>query len=189
MHVIVNNIYIILIGQDTSLKPTHQFAKYDLLIRLALRLLGALVPIATAFGIANLIQVLNYAGLIGFAVCFGFPPALQLRSIYVCKRKFASVLNYRKNSAEVSEITHSVQEKSPLLHGSTKFRVKDEQSLYMTPYSSRILSRPLAVVIVGLMGIVMFALSFSNLFTNKSTELCNTGFDDDLMEVRLSDEL
>ena len=52
-----------------------------------LRIISALLPIAAAFGVANLVQVLKYAGLFGFA-CIGFPIILQLKSTYDCREKF-----------------------------------------------------------------------------------------------------
>ncbi len=174
VHVIVNNIYVIITGKDTSEKPTHRFAQYDLLLRLALRLIGASVPIFTAFGIANLITVLNYAGLFGFAICFGFPTALQLRSIYVCKRKFANVL--RNQPVEIKGGLHSVQETTPLLPTNKR----NLQSLYMTPYSNRFLSHPIAVCIIGAVGFILFCLTFASLFLPQDSEVCYTGLESTL---------
>ena len=84
-HVISNNLYSLITGQDTSKEPRHRF---DCLLRVLLRFLVALLPILAAFGVANLIIVLKYVGIFAF-INFFFPAALQLRSICVCKAKFS----------------------------------------------------------------------------------------------------
>ena len=50
----------------------------------------ALLPIFAAFGVSNLVTVLKFAGLFGF-MNFCYPAALQLRSIFVCKKEFGSM--------------------------------------------------------------------------------------------------
>ncbi len=180
VHVTVNNIYVIITGQDTSEKPKHPFAKYDLLLRLALRFFSALLPVLIASGVANLIYVLNYAGLFGFAICFGFPTALQLRSIYVCKKRFAHTLN-KSPVPPIKGLLHSVQETTPLIPAA---RGRDTQSLYMTPYSNRLFSHPLAAGLIGAIGFVLFCLTFASLFTSlfypQRAETCYSGLDGEL---------
>ncbi len=176
VHTTVNNIYVIITGKDTSEKPTHRFAKYDLFFRLFLRFICALLPILASAGVSNLIYVLNYAGLFGFAICFGFPTALQLRSIYVCKKKFANVL--RNEPLEIRGGVHSVQETTPLL-SNPDIRSRNVQSLYMTPYSNRLFSHPIAVCLIGAVGFVLFCLTFASLFTTvfypQDVETCYSG--------------
>lgn len=87
-HVMSNNLYSFIAGQDSSKNPKY---KFDWLLKVVLRFIAALLPILAAFGVANLIYVFRYAGLFGFLNLFS-PILLQLRSIYVCKKKF-SVLN------------------------------------------------------------------------------------------------
>ncbi len=181
VHVIVNNVYVIITGQDTSEKPNHRFAKYDILLRLALRFFSALLPVLIASGVANLIYVLNYAGLFGFAICFGFPTALQLRSIYVCKKRFAHTLKkHDKNQVAAIKGLHSVQETTPLIPAQ-EVRGSD-QSLYMTPYSNRLFSHPIAAWMVGAVGFVLFCLTFASLFTSvfypQRVESCYSGLDE-----------
>ncbi len=126
VHTVVNSIYVIITGKDTSEKPTHRFARYDFVFRLFLRFVAAVIPVLAAAGVSNLIYVLNYAGLFGFGICFGFPTALQLRSIYVCKRKFAN-----KSNKEIKGGLHSVQETTPLLPNEKISQSRNLQSLYM----------------------------------------------------------
>lgn len=84
-HVISNNLYSLITGQDSSKKPKYRF---DWLLKVLLRLVTALLPILAAFGVANLIYIFRYAGLFGFMNLF-FPILLQLRSSYVCEMTFS----------------------------------------------------------------------------------------------------
>lgn len=84
-HVMSNNLYSLIAGQDSSKTPKYRF---DWLLKVTLRFVAALLPILAAFGVANLIYVFRYAGLFGFLNLFS-PILLQLRSIYVCKKKFS----------------------------------------------------------------------------------------------------
>ncbi len=179
VHVLVNCIYVVLTGKDTSEKPTHKFARYDFLLRIFLRFASAFFPVLAAAGVSNLIFVLNYAGLFGFAFCFGFPTALQLRSINLCKKKFAHLLTNRPVGISGE---HSVQETVPLIT-SQKKRLRNVQSLYMTPYSNK-LSHPIAVYVFGVFGFILFSLTFISLFTTvffpQDQETCYTGLDYEL---------
>ena len=199
VHTIVNNVYLIFTGRDTSKKPKINYW-LDFLLRLGLRFAAALIPLLLAFGVSNLIYVLKYAGLIGFAICFGFPSALQLRSIYVCKNRFRSTHvdmagGHTQETVDPSETKdetkddvsgHMSQEKAPLL-SIPQLEGKDERSLYMTPYSSRIFSHPIAVVVVMVIGLLLFLLTLVSLgadhFIVKQTCLPESG------RVRLYEEL
>ena len=190
---------MIITGRDTSKKPKFNYW-LDVLLRLGLRFIAALVPLLLAFGVSNLIYVLKYAGLIGFAICFGFPSALQLRSIYVCKKRFASTLvdvagGHTQETVDPSETKddtkddvsgHMSQEKAPLL-SVQELEGKDERSLYMTPYSSRIFSHPIAVVVVMVIGFLLFLMTLISLgadrYIVKQTCLPESG------SVRTYDEL
>ncbi len=192
VHTVVNNLYMIITGKDTSKMPTHRFASYDWLLRLLMRLVAAILPVLAAFGVANLIYVIKYAGLFGFIVCFGFPTALQLKSIYVCKKTFAhtfvSVSGEKlaaddEKERELDQVI-STKEKAPLL-SVFETKEKDKRELYMTPYSSRIFSHPIAVVIFGVLGFVLFLLTFVSLFLHPKTEVCYS----DVSDPRLLDEL
>ena len=88
VHPMVNNIYTVVLGHDTSKSPRN--IRYRLLL-LMLRFLVALIPILLAFGISNLVTVAQFTGLFAFLVIFFFPTVLQLQSIRVCKRRFRDV--------------------------------------------------------------------------------------------------
>ena len=194
VHTVVNNVYMIITGRDSSRKPKW---KYDWLLRLLLRLISSILPLLAAFGVANLIYVLKYAGLVGFAMCFGFPTALQLRSIYLCKKLFASTHisvsgthkdnNSLNKSPEHKGEIHPPQlgqEKAPLL-SVQELQGKDSRSLYMTPYSSVVFSHPITVVIVGVIGFLLFLLTFSSLFLHPEKQLCMSGLSDDYLHSEL----
>lgn len=185
VHTVVNNIYIIITNRDTS-KPSKEKYKWaDFALRISLRLIVAVVPVLAAFGVANLVYVLKYAGLMGFFICFFFPTVLQLRSVYVCKQRFAP------SHISVSG-SHDPEEQQSLLstgNGATtngistskgqpivslkRLEGKEKRLPYMTPYSSRVLSHPVAVVIVGLVGVVFFALTLASLGVHPAPLTCD----------------
>jgi len=188
VHTVVNNIYIIITGRDTSKKPINKLAKYNWMLILSLKLVLAIIPILTAFGISNLIYVLKYAGLLGFSICFFFPTMLQLRSIYVCKKRFSS------NCYSVAGTGHGndsktkggidvppTGEKEPLL-SVQELQGKKGRHLYMTPYSYLCLSHPISVVIVGVIGFILFCLTFGGLFVHPDVRLCLDTGNKTLME-------
>lgn len=172
-HVIVNNLYILIVGQDTSKKPKHRL---DWLLRAGLRFVIALLPILAAFGVANLVYVIKYAGLIGF-ICFFFPSLLQLTSIRLCKKKFSTVhvsvsgSHSRENSDEYKkgEISPQLEKEQHSLLNAT---LKDTSSLYMTPYSNRITSHPIGVCVVGLVSFFLFLAALSSLFVHPRKLTC-----------------
>ena len=180
IHCAVNNLYMIITGRDTSKKPKW---KFDWLLRLILRFIAALLPLFAALGVANLIYVLKYGGLIGFGICFFFPTILQLRSIFVCMKKFAGVhvslsgshTKSRGDRSSSPELKGAIgdhvinQEKSPLL---SELEGKDKRHLYMTPYSSLVLSNPVFVVIVGVVGAALFVLTVVSLFIEPRKITC-----------------
>ena len=170
VHTIVNNLYIIIVGHDTSKTSTYKYKWLDFLLRITLQFFAALLPILAAFAVANLFYVLKYAGLMGFNICFLFPTILQFRSIYVCRRCFST------HSISISGTRSPEEEKQSLLRvqEGTLFQDKktDERAQYMTPFSSRIFSHPVAVVIVGLLGFCLFVLAIVSLGVYSDKVIC-----------------
>lgn len=156
IHCIVNNIYIIITGRDTSKKPRW---KYDWLFRFTLRFVAAVLPLLAAMGIANLIYVLKYAGLFGFAIALFFPAILQLRSIYVCRRKFGRSLT---ETSPLIQRGEPVQVDVISLSGVLDFCPKS-MTLYKTPYSRGYLSHPMFVIVVMVVGGCLFLLAITSL--------------------------
>ena len=177
-----NNIYCLLTGRDTSEEAKR---KYDWLLLLLLRLSFAVISILAAFGIANLVQVLRYGGLIGFGI-FLFPAFLQFQSIRVCKKLFVSVVATRKENFPMSKVTpeqggnsDGAKGKSSQTESSTEaatlLSVQDqvkESTLYMTPYSNRILSHPVAAVVIGIMMALLTLLTVISLFVHPQKLTC-----------------
>ena len=163
---IANNIYSVFFRQDTGKRSK----RCDQLLKVLIRLFAGVIPFAVAFGVSNLVSVLQYAGLSGFLLSFIFPTALQLQSIRVCKKVFRGVRSVqamfptdgstekgKSDSMKLStgaDIVCSPQEKKP----------QNESSLYMTPYSTRILSHPIAVIIIGAIGGLLLLLTIGSLF-------------------------
>ena len=180
-----NNIYCLLTGRDTSEEAKH---RYDWLLLLLLRLLVAVISILAAFGIANLVQVLKYGGFVAFGILI-FPALLQFQSIRVCKKLFVAVVATRKESFPMSNLvreqqdassddgkgkgsqTESGTEAAPLLSVQDQAALK-ESSLYMTPYSNRILSHPIAVVVIGIITAVLCLLAVVSMFVHPEKLTC-----------------
>ena len=162
---IVNNVYMALTGRDSSEKSR---SKYDWILRLSLRVIVAVVPLFLAFAAANLVFILQYAGLLGFAIGFLFPVVLQLRSIYVCKKLFKQHEgSFTKGDASVSVNT----DKTPLVETKV-ISVVQHTRHYMTPYSNVIISHPIFVVIIGCVGFCLFVISFVSLFIGPDQLSC-----------------
>ncbi len=168
VHTITNNIYTVLMGRDSSKSAKHRFGKYDLLIQLTMRFLVAILPIMAALFVSNLVYVLKYAGMIGFGMCFFFPTALQLQSQFVCKRLFNRPYIDIKEEEEGFSPNLGSEEK-PLL---SVQEAPDTRTLYMTPYSNRLLSHPVTVSVLGSLGVLFFILAFSGLFVHPDTVTC-----------------
>jgi len=88
VHAVVNNIYTVLTGQDTTIRASNRCYR---LLQLVLRFFAAVIPIICAFLVSNLVTVLQFGGIFAFAIIVFFPTALQLQSIRVCKKTFRRI--------------------------------------------------------------------------------------------------
>lgn len=185
IHAMVNNIYIIITGHDTSEHPKW---KLDWLLRFILRFTVATIPLAAAFGVSNLIFVLKYAGLLGFGVCFLYPTILQLASTYVCIKEFGQT-NARDSSGESTELEQKSQndelssvseeakgkqereEKSPLLKERPDKDTK--RQFYMTPYSNAVTSHPFFVGTIAVIEACLSVLAIASVFIVPSVLKCD----------------
>ena len=161
---IANNIYSVFFRQDTRKRSK----RCDQLLKFLIRLFAAVIPLAVAFGVSNLVTVLQYASLSGFLLAFVFPTALQLQSIRVCKKVFRGVCSVQAmfptdDSTEKEKTDNMKLSKSDHIECSPQEK-KPQSSLYMTPYSTRILSHPIAVIILGTIGGLLFLLTIGSLF-------------------------
>ena len=156
---IASNIYSVF--QKDACKNGND--RCDRTLTFLIKLFAAVVPILIAFGVSNLVDVLVYSGLSGFILGFVFPAVLQLQSTRVCKKVFSVLLTEKTTSSmkdmdshTSAEVVCSLQDKKP----------KKESSLYMTPYSTRILSHPVAVIILGSLGVIFFLVTIASTIAN-----------------------
>ena len=183
VHCLVNNIYIIITGRDTS-KPGKW--RFDWLLRIFLRLIGSVTPILAAMGMANLIYIINYGGLTGYIVCYFFPAILQLASVRKCKKEFAWAThkNFQRNKADKSGAPNvppskpeadqgryisSDDETTPLLKN-RQLLARDQS--YMTPYSIPVLSHPLFVTCMTVILVAMFVMIVVSIFVRPAQMHC-----------------
>ena len=160
VHVIVNNIYILITGHDTSQEPKYRF---DWLLRFLLRFIVALVPILAAFGIANLIYILRYAGIAGF-MCFLLPFVLQIRSIQVTKTKFTKYYISLSNDSGNEENKNHRRREDTI----------DSKKCYMTPYSFSVISHPATAWVMLFLWVCLFLVLLSSLFLSPYNISCQS---------------
>ena len=163
----------------------------DFLLQLVIKFISAVIPIAAALLISNLVYVLKYAGLAGFFISFFFPTALQLSSIWKCSKIFLPsdsaplwgsgrgqkhLTNSRtKSSRHIYDLQNGslVADK----HRDTGMSVRTRVSLmfagYRTPFSNRFLSHPVTVVIIGGVGVILFLLTVSSLAVHPAQLHCS----------------
>ena len=159
---IVNNIYSVFFRQD-SRKRTK---RCDRLLKPLIRLFAAVIPLLVAFGVSELVTVLQYAVLSGFILSFAVPTTLQLQSIRVCKKTFGGACPVQTTYGFTTD--DSTEKESTTLTTSTdsstqENKLQNESSLYMTPYSMRVFSHPIAVIIIGTTGGILFLLTIASL--------------------------
>ena len=156
----VNNLYTVLFCKDTTQTVNTWGAFF---VRLLLKFVASLAPILVAMAVSDLYVVLNYAGLMGFFICYFTPTFLQLCSQFVCIKTFSEAIS-GEESSKVSSASFAAdpinRETYPLIP-----KVKHKSSdLYMTPYST-IFSHWPAVAVIGAVGVVLFHLTVVSLFT------------------------
>ena len=159
----VNNLYTVVFGKDLTQAPKTWSTFF---IRMAMKLIAALLPILVAMAVSNLVTVLKFAGLIGFFVCFFVPTLLQLSSQWVCKKRFKASLGLQHEledsahpSSNATSGVESDSDEKALLMSSSQVK---PSALYMTPYST-IFSYWPAVVVIGGVGVVLFLLTVASL--------------------------
>lgn len=157
VHVIVNGIYVIITGRDTSEKPKY---KHDWLIRLSLRFTVAVLPIAAAFGTSNLVYVLTISGFTTIT-CYITPFILQVRSIQVCKKKFAET-HIKKDIS-----------KGKLKNRSHNFSKSTKSEIYYTSYSFPGFSHPKASLALVFFGICLYGSLLSHFFVSPVKLSCD----------------
>ncbi len=147
--------------QDLSRKSEYRF---DWLIRLALRLSAAMLPIAASFGLSNLVYVLIGGGFSTMTI-YICPFILQVKSIHVCIKEFG---NHCENSIEKSVVGKVVACLKDVLFGSRR--------LYTTPYSYPVLSHPVCAIALIAIGLCLVGLLIINFFIEPKKMYCNWNY-------------
>ena len=152
---VANNVYTMITGRDSN-DDERRFATLALL---GLKFVCAIIPLALAFAVSNLLDVIQYAGLLGFTVGFLFPAMVQFASQYHCMKIFKNTSNCINSGDEVT----------PLLGGLTsgslwkRWWLTWKNPAYWTPHST-IISHPISVAIVCVVCLLLFGLSIGSFF-------------------------
>jgi len=156
---IANNLYIMIMGVDTT--QTNR-RKYSRLIKIALRVICAVIPIFAALFVTNLVFIVSYAGLLGLTMCYFFPIALQLKSQYKCYIVFYD--SYCQDDMSLSSNAPNEDEHQPLLLRQAQREDALRSSwwwqnpAYSTPYAT-IFSHPISVMVFAVLS--CFACGFA----------------------------
>ena len=170
---VVNNWYIILTGKDSE----SDKRRYVLVLKLFLKFIIASLPLVPALFIANLVNVLQFAGLLGFLVCYLFPALLQLGSQYHCLKQFGGSVVPREN------YDNADQEDNPLLQNSTtkvnaklckQWWLTYKSPLYWTSYSTPF-SHPIGVVALATLAFLLFLLTIASIVLSIEEQVEQSG--------------
>jgi hypothetical protein len=174
VHTISNNIFTVLFCRDTSKKS--KTPKLDFILHLFIKLVSAVIPIAAALLISNLVYVLKYAGLTGFFISFFFPTALQLSSTWKCSRVFSGLAGGERNGTPSLMQQNCLQNGSEMAEGKCSIVTESWLSRmftsYRTPYSNRFLSHPVVVCVIGGVGVLLFLLGILSLGVHPEPIFC-----------------
>ena len=159
---IASNLYVVFTGRDMA----GDKRKFLWIPKLLLKLICAVLPLVAAMFIANLVSVLQYAGLLGFAICYLFPILFQLGSQYHCVKVFGD------SPSGIQD-----DEREPLLgrHRSFLDVVKQwwwsyRDPSYWTPHSTPF-SHPFVVVILSAVCLVLFAFTIGSIVISHTVKI------------------
>lgn len=142
-------------GVDTTQANKHRYGR---LIKVALRLICAVIPIFAALFLTNLVFIVSYGGLLGLTMCYCFPIALQLKSQYQCYLVFRNS-NQQDDvslSSAASEDVHQPLLKKPVKH------LWWWNPAYSTPYAT-VLSHPISVMVFAVLSAWACGLAVASL--------------------------
>ena len=157
---VANNVYTMITGKDSN-DDKRRYAKLALL---GLKFVCSIIPLALAFAVSNLLDVVQYAGLLGFTVGFLFPAMVQFASQYHCMKIFENTPNGINSGDEVTPLLGH-----RWLGGLTsaslwkRWWLTWKNPAYWTPHST-IISHPISVAIVCVICLLLFGLSVGSFF-------------------------
>ena len=152
---IANNVYIIITGRDS----TDDKRRYVKLFLLLLKFICAVLPLALAFAVSNLLYVVEYAGLLGFAICHLYPAMLQFASQYHCMKVFGGSTCSINASDEGAPLLGKAKKGNFLKNWWLTWK----NPAYWTPHSTFI-SHPISVSIICVICLILFGLSVGSFF-------------------------
>ena len=159
---ISSNLYVVFTGRDMA----GDKRRLVWIPKILLKLVCAVLPLVAALFIANLVSVLQYAGLLGFAICYLFPILFQLGSQYHC------VVAFGDSSSSITD-----SEKEPLIGKGRKLTTILKQwwltyknPSYWTPHSTPF-SHPFAVVSLSIVCMVFFCLTIGSIVVTHTTRV------------------
>lgn len=152
---IANNVYIIITGRDST-DDKRQYVKLFLLL---LKFICAVLPLALAFAVSNLLYVVEYAGLLGFAICHLYPAMLQFASQYHCMKVFGGSTCSINASDEGAPLLGKAKKGNFLKNWWLTWK----NPAYWTPHSTFI-SHPISVSIICVICLILFGLSVGSFF-------------------------
>lgn len=156
---IANNLYLIFTGKDAD----SDKRRYAWALKLLLKFISAILPLISGLFIANLVNVLQFAGLLGFLVCYLFPTLFQLGSQYQCLRLFGNSTAGDNEDSETEDIA--------LLQDANRKTNKDlcrqwwltyKNPVYWTSYSTPF-SHPIGVVVMATVAFMLFLLAIASI--------------------------
>ena len=165
-----DNLFIVITGHDSitgnmeNEKRWNKIRKRVFLVTLTLT--SAIVPLVGSLLVANLVDVIRYAGLLGFGVGCFYPAILQLKSQYDCNKVFYEAVEQSQRDSVEKKSENGVKEDegAPLLpeeFPAVKY-FHQNNPCYTTPYQT-IFSHPYVVLCVSLLSIVACGLTIASL--------------------------
>ena len=161
------NLFIVVTGHDSVTGNVENERHWNKIRKrvflVTLTIIAAILPLAGSLFVANLVDVIRYGGLLGFAKVSFYPAMLQLKSQYDCNKVFCKAVEQSLQDNEKSKNQSKVDEETPLnpeFAAVKYFHWKNP--CYTTPYQT-VFSHPYMVVFVSLFSVVSFGLTIASL--------------------------
>ena len=160
-----DNIFIVITGRDSVTGNVENVRRWNKLRKrvflVTLTVITAILPIVGSLLVANLVDVIRYGGLLGFAVGCFYPAMLQLKSQYDCNKVFCEAVEQESNKKSKSQSKED--EKTSLIPEFPAVKYFDwNNPCYTTPYQT-VFSHPYMVVFLSLFTIVAFGLAIASI--------------------------
>ena len=160
-----DNLFIVITGRDSVTGNVENEGRWNKIRKrvflVTLTLIAATLPIIGSLLVANLVDVIRYGGLLGFALGCFYPAMLQLKSQYDCNKVFCEAVEQSLQDNEKSK--NKEDEETPLIPEFPDVKYFHwKNPCYTTPYQT-VFSHPYMVVLVSLFSFVAFGLTIASL--------------------------